>query len=89
MSVGSAVMEEEFRQAVYAEAKRTGRPFSDLWVEMGGSDGAEEREVGRLTAEVSKAAGELLDARARARAGAEGIDYRAAFAEEARATARA
>jgi hypothetical protein len=51
---------------------------------VGGPTGEEEREVARLSADLSKVAGELLDERARARARLEGIDYREAFAEEVR-----
>jgi hypothetical protein len=51
---------EAFRQWVYAEARRTGRPFAEIWVEHGGPTGEEEREVARLSADVSRAAGELL-----------------------------
>jgi hypothetical protein len=37
--MASEAAEERFRQAVYREAQRTGRPFSQIWIEMGGSDG--------------------------------------------------
>jgi hypothetical protein len=84
MSMISDAAEAKFREAVWNECKRTGRPFSEIWIEMGGPDGAAQREVARLTQAVSKVAGELLDGRARARARLEGIDYRQAFAEEAR-----
>jgi hypothetical protein len=60
MSMSSEAAEERFRQAVFREAARTNRPYEVIWREMGGPTGAEEREVARLSADVSKAAGELL-----------------------------
>jgi hypothetical protein len=92
MSMANEAIEAAFRERVYAEAKRTGRPFAQIWLELGGEDGAEAREVARLTQAVGKVAGELLDERARARARLEGVDYRQAFVDEAKrdpATARA
>jgi hypothetical protein len=93
MSMASEAAEERFRQAVYREAQRTGRPFSQIWIEMGGSDGTAGREVSRLTADISKAAGELLDERAKRLQLLTGKrDYRKAFDAAAEAdpeTARA
>jgi hypothetical protein len=36
MSMASEAAEERFRQAVYAEAKRTGRPFTEIWQQWAG-----------------------------------------------------